>query len=99
MFLYVVRASPSGRIKIGVASNPKRRLQALQTGCSEILQMLHAVPTEYAKLLETKLHTLLHCYHEHGEWFSPEALFSLQVKHNTEIRVIFPHTDSSVRIH
>lgn len=68
-FVYFVEARPSGLIKIGSASDPRRRVKELQTGSPEHLRLL-AVTTG-GELHERDLHARFATDRVRGEWFSP----------------------------
>jgi hypothetical protein len=68
--IYVIGGSP-GTIKVGVATNVKARLRALQTGSSVKLKVFHAVrvPADRAFAIELAVHERLAKYELQGEWF------------------------------
>lgn len=65
--VYVVRATESGRIKIGIAVNPFKRLGILQVGSPEILELIGIKAG--GRRLEVRLHAELRRDRVHGEWF------------------------------
>lgn len=65
--VYVIRAAESGRIKIGIAANPLKRLAMLQTGSPEYLELLGVA--RGGRPLEIRLHAQLSRDRVHGEWF------------------------------
>lgn len=68
--IYFIRGRESGRIKIGyTAGDPERRLAALQTGSSEVLELVVAVDGDQQR--ERALHRQLAAARLTGEWFSP----------------------------
>jgi ParB-like chromosome segregation protein Spo0J len=70
-WVYFVRNERSKNIKIGVSSNPARRLQQLQTGCADKLTL--ALGIRGNRELEAHFHA---CSEENklcGEWFAPVA--------------------------
>lgn len=67
-FVYAVQATESGRIKIGIAGDPMKRLMKLQVGSPERLELLGAAPG--GRRLEIRLHAELHRDRLHGEWFA-----------------------------
>lgn len=75
--LYFVHAPQSGRLKIGIAVDPERRLSALKTGNGEPLTLLgwadysECHPAEL-RALESELHACFAPWRLEGEWF--EAL-------------------------
>jgi len=65
--VYVVRATESGRIKIGIAENPVKRLAMLQVGSPEYLELIGTAAG--GRSLEVRLHAELHRDRLYGEWF------------------------------
>jgi len=78
-YVYVIQATESGRIKIGIAGNPLRRLMDLQVGSPEILELLGAAPG--GRREEIRLHVELHRDRMHGEWFAMSDHVALVVRH------------------
>lgn len=66
-FVYVIRAAESGRIKIGIAENPTKRLLEMQVGSPEYLELIGVAAG--GRRLEIRLHAELHRDRVHGEWF------------------------------
>lgn len=92
-WIYYIGSGASGPIKIGWASNPWRRLNELQTGNPEELQMLALEPGVVA--MEALRHTMFAADRLRGEWFAPsEALarWIAQVRwmSKTDVIVAFP---------
>ena len=56
------------KVKFGIATRPKRRLNELQTGSPVSLTMLGHIPG--ARKLEAAIHAHLGEYHSHGEWYA-----------------------------
>lgn len=67
--LYIVQGRDSGRLKIGYTTNIKERVEALQTGCSEKLDLLMTL--DGPPSLEKSWHKKHFVYRLHGEWFEP----------------------------
>lgn len=67
--IYFIQQGASGPIKIGLAKHPRRRLNNLQVGSSEPLNLVldFRGPPEMERLL----HGLVRRYHMRGEWFTP----------------------------
>lgn len=85
MFLYVICESEnSSSVKIGISSNPDRRVKQLQTGHESKLCVFHreTVDPAKAKPLETLVHRALSHKKIRGEWFdlSPHDAI-LEIKH------------------
>ena len=66
--IYFIQAE-HGAIKIGVATDPVKRLRTLQTG-SPVKLTLRAV-TEGGALAEEQYHYKFMAHRLHGEWFDP----------------------------
>lgn len=71
VFVYFVRATESGRIKIGKARDVERRLAGIRTGCSEPLELMGWVDGGVHR--EDAVHSMFRADREHGEWFRPSA--------------------------
>jgi hypothetical protein len=69
--IYLVLAAELGRVKIGHAADPYRRLQFLQTGCPTKLELIGV--TDGDNSVERALHQRFADDHVHGEWFKFSA--------------------------
>lgn len=67
---YLIKAEGSPLVKIGFASNPKKRLASLQTGQPMTLSLLWSTPGNY----EDALHEAFADRRVRGEWFDLEAI-------------------------
>ena len=70
--VYLVSPVPAGDVKIGVSSNPDKRLSTLQTGHSCHLTMedlLYFDTKKEALAVEKSLHEEFSAYRKKGEWF------------------------------
>lgn len=69
-FIYVIRAD-DGRTKVGISTNPRRRLRSLQSGNAAKLSLGYQRPIsrELAIRIERRAHWLMQAVHVHGEWF------------------------------
>jgi hypothetical protein len=82
-FLYVVKPKfKDGPFKIGIASDLKKRLEALQTSHYEDLEVLMVIEMSNPRELEKALHKRFREYRIRGEWFAAnrelyEALLAL----------------------
>lgn len=72
--IYFISAEPDGPIKIGYASNPKKRIASLQTAHHQQLKLLKVIPGTLQA--EAALHALFKNDRIKGEWFkrSPSLL-------------------------
>jgi hypothetical protein len=68
-FVYFI--SDGKFVKIGVAKDPKGRMQTLQTGCAEKLVLLKAVPGD--AVTERHYHSMFAALRMRGEWFHLEG--------------------------
>jgi hypothetical protein len=70
-FAYVIRKTVSGHVKVGVAADPRERLRDLQTGSSELLELVYAcaVKSNDANRVEKAAHDILRNKRLIGEWF------------------------------
>jgi len=68
MYIYVI-AGGRRHVKIGISSDPKKRLKGVQTGCPFTLRLAQTWHTKRAREIEKKAHTLLAKYRWAGEWF------------------------------
>lgn len=69
-FVYFIQAD-TGLIKIGVASNVKKRLGQLRGASPVPLTLLLAVPA--GAIFEYNMHHKFRQFRVHGEWFSPAS--------------------------
>jgi hypothetical protein len=67
--VYFIQRSTNGPIKIGVAGEPRKRLESLQTGSPEPLYLLGTLPG--GKTEEAALHQKFGALLIRGEWFEP----------------------------
>lgn len=76
-FTYLVWARGSNFYKIGVATDPSRRLAELAVGCPFSLEFLAVIPSRITS--ERELHERFAAYRERGEWFKfPTKRMALQ---------------------
>ena len=78
--VYVV-VDGAGLVKIGLASNPMVRLQALQTGRFDRLELIFHEWSARAEQAERDVHKLLHQQRLVGEWFEvsiPDAVAAVK---------------------
>jgi len=67
--VYFIQQGHSGPVKIGYSSNPRKRIQELQTGSAERLYLLGSIEGD-----KTKENTLQNYFRKdkmQGEWFKP----------------------------
>lgn len=72
--VYVMHVPLLGYFKIGRSSSPTLRINQLQSGCPERIDILGASQVDENGLsaveFETALHQALYPYRSHGEWFA-----------------------------
>ena len=69
-YIYLIKNSEDDTYKIGVAKNPRKRLNQLQTGNSSELLLIDTYETDNAYQIEKILHRRYSYLRKQGEWFS-----------------------------
>jgi hypothetical protein len=69
-WLYFIKEENNNRVKIGYTKKLKSRISALQTGNSDILEIIAFIQTKDMVALETLFHDTLKQYRGIGEWFN-----------------------------
>ena len=72
-FVYLIENTHNHYTKIGVSTNPSRRLRQLQTGNDSILQLIGTIKVEDAFKVEKLLHKSYTQKRVYGEWFAISA--------------------------
>lgn len=73
--VYLIKDEVAGLYKIGVAKNPVRRLQKLQTGNPHKLSIVYTYEATYPFRLESMLHNKYRQYKVLNEWYElPEDI-------------------------
>lgn len=85
MYLYIMKTSGQDLYKIGVSKNPEERLDSLQTGNGEELELVFKFKTNYDFKLETNLHNSYKTNRTIGEWFQFTPAQLEDVKRRCEI--------------
>ena len=78
VYVYAIRESETGRIKLGISKDPMARMAQLQTGNSQRLQLVAYRKANQGLKDERNLHRKADEYHVRGEWFNRNALEVLQ---------------------
>ena len=73
MFVYAIKEADTGNVKIGISTNPYRRLQQLQTGNSSRLELVAMKEAVNGYEDEQAAHLANMQYHIHNEWFTAPA--------------------------
>ncbi len=68
-YVYLISDSKSYIYKIGISSNPIKRLKSLQTGNDKTLKLIKKVLCENYSKVETTLHNKYNHLKINGEWF------------------------------
>lgn len=67
--VYFIGSEKEAFVKIGVASDVRKRLQDIRTAAPFPVRILGMVERRDAAKTERELHQLFAAYHTHGEWF------------------------------
>ena len=78
VYVYAIRESETGRIKLGISKDPMARMAQLQTGNSQRLELVAYRKANQGLKDERDLHRKADEYHVRGEWFNRNALGVLQ---------------------
>lgn len=73
MYVYAIRNTATGNIKLGISRNPEQRLKQLQTGNDCKLELVAYSKAENRFKDETALHHAHSAAHIRGEWFNESA--------------------------
>jgi hypothetical protein len=65
--IYFVLCQMTGRVKCGIAANPRARLADLQVGSPTVLQLIGEMSGDVSK--EKAIHRKMARWRVHGEWF------------------------------
>lgn len=79
MHIYVMECQ--GFYKVGITENVRHRVSTVQTASPFPVTLVASWRSADAKREEKRIHSLLHRYHERGEWFKlPPALVAELLK-------------------
>jgi hypothetical protein len=70
--VYFVRAETLGLVKIGRATDIRKRLRSLQSGSPDKLSLVGVWPTSNPAHFEAVLHSMFAARRVRGEWFWPD---------------------------
>jgi len=68
--VYFIRGDKTNSFKVGISSDPRARLKAMQVGSPVKLLLTRAVEVQNPESVEKELHLAFAKYRIHGEWFS-----------------------------
>ena len=77
MYVYAIRNTTTGNIKLGISRNPEQRLKQLQTGNDCALELVAYRKAENRFQDETALHYAHSAAHIRGEWFDQSAVSAI----------------------
>ena len=77
MYVYAIRNTTTGNIKLGISRNPEQRLKQLQTGNDCALELVAYRKAENRFQDETSLHYAHSAAHIRGEWFDQSAVSAI----------------------
>lgn len=77
--IYFIRAVNTRSFKVGVASDPRKRLRELRIGSPVKLVLSRDVECDNAFEVEQRIHGCLKEFHSHGEWFNCPIDKALQI--------------------
>jgi hypothetical protein len=70
-YVYFIQVQPAGPVKIGIATDPHRRIVKIQSDCPWRVRLIGAI--KGAKEKEKEIHLCLAHWRTQGEWFEPSA--------------------------
>lgn len=73
VYIYAIRNTDTGNLKLGISRDPEQRLKSLQIGCDGKLVLVAYRKAENRFADERVLHKLHAEGHVRGEWFGPSA--------------------------
>lgn len=77
MYVYAIRNTTTGNVKLGISRNPEKRLKQLQTGNDCTLELVAYRKAENSFQDESALHHAHSAAHIRGEWFNESALTAI----------------------
>lgn len=98
MTIYVYAMSAEGRTKVGISSNPKKRLDTLQTAHAAqivLVGLLACETREEARAVEASIHRRLAASRLMGEWFAVEPAAVQEIPACDPKTSRGPHTSES----
>lgn len=85
-FVYFIRDTSSGMVKVGKSKNVWKRLKTLQNSTPGTLEILKTVATLSKSELESTFHKALKDYKVLGEWFLPFPYDTTRSKHENKVK-------------
>lgn len=91
-FVYVI-GREEGPVKVGISSNPRKRLSQIKTACPFAAELLHVEPMldrNHARYHEEMFHGVYAEKRLNGEWFDLDADLAIeQVENSLETEAYF----------
>lgn len=74
LYTYIIKEVETGKLKLGISTNPAARIKTLQVGNPNTLELVSIRHAPNGLADEKAMHNANAPYHIRGEWFRPEAL-------------------------
>lgn len=85
-YVYFVRATTLGLVKIGCTIDARDRLKTLQVGSPDRLELLGVICNKRWEETEREVHRRFAAHRRHGEWFEPcDKLLAYIAKNATDL--------------
>lgn len=68
-YVYLIQSLENSYYKIGISSNPNRRIKELKTGNSSPLRLIEIYQSEFANKIEKTMQRRYSHLRKEGEWF------------------------------
>jgi hypothetical protein len=83
LYVYAIRNTTTGNIKLGISRDPKERMRQLQTGNDCKLELVAYRKADNRFKDEASIHLQVSQHHIHGEWFD-KGVNGLLIDHGLE---------------
>jgi len=94
-YVYLISRLGTMQYKIGIATDIKKRIQALSTATPDELKLMFSVRSEKAEKIEKYIHQLFHDNRIRGEWF---LFTNREVIHTILAMILFAGGDAVEKI-
>jgi hypothetical protein len=78
LYVYAIREEGTGNIKLGISTNPERRLAQLQTGNSSQLSLIGMRIAVDGYRTERRIQEANKQHHIHNEWYTEQATLEVE---------------------